>query len=158
MIGVGRPTLAVSPKNGTKSDLRRSEIKKIPGGHVCHVPHPQRAHFARFMRTLEPPFSKSQIRHCNIATVLQMPLAQVHSHTLQYTNFILSYSMSVYFQYLCCSIVEGTILVFYFFQITNEHSVPITLLPYVERMCPSTIVMTIFKASMRIHTHNILID
>ena len=31
-LAVGCPTLAVSPQNGTKSDLRRSEIKKFPGG------------------------------------------------------------------------------------------------------------------------------
>ena len=29
----------LSPQNATKSDLRRSEIKNFPGGHVPHVPH-----------------------------------------------------------------------------------------------------------------------
>ena len=35
------PTLAVSPQNSTKSDLRRSEIKNFPGGggHVPQVSH-----------------------------------------------------------------------------------------------------------------------
>ena len=68
-LAVGRPTLPVSPQNGTKSDLRRSEINTFPVGTCPHVPHPPSARaFARFMRsvtcTLEPPFSKSSIRHC----------------------------------------------------------------------------------------------
>ena len=40
MLAVGRPTLAVSLQNGTKSDLRRSGSKNFPGGACPHVPHP----------------------------------------------------------------------------------------------------------------------
>ena len=40
-LAVGRPTPAVSPQNGTKSDLRWSEIKKFSCGDMSpHVPHP----------------------------------------------------------------------------------------------------------------------
>ena len=64
MLVVGRPTLAVSPQNGTKSDLRRSGIKNVSGGTCPYVPHPlARALRALFaisnVSTLEPPFSKS---------------------------------------------------------------------------------------------------
>ena len=48
-LAVGRPTLAVSPQNGTKSDLRRSEIENLRGG-TCfpRATHPS-TRFARFM-------------------------------------------------------------------------------------------------------------
>ena len=56
-LAVGRPTLAVSPQNGTKSDLRRSEIKNFPAGRAtptsarasCALCHQSRAHW-------NPPF------------------------------------------------------------------------------------------------------
>ena len=31
ILAVGRPTLAISPQNSTRNDLRRSEIKNFPG-------------------------------------------------------------------------------------------------------------------------------
>ena len=39
-LAVGCPTLAVSPQNGTSSDLKRSDIKNFLGEHLPHVPHP----------------------------------------------------------------------------------------------------------------------
>ena len=60
----GRPTLAVSPQNGTKSELRRSQKvwnqKIFLGGHVPQVSHTPSARFMRSVTcTLEPHFSKS---------------------------------------------------------------------------------------------------
>ena len=46
-LAVGRPTLAVSSQNSTKSDFRRSEIKNVPGGHISHVPHSPSARASR---------------------------------------------------------------------------------------------------------------
>ena len=60
-LAVGRPTLAVLPQNGTKSDLRWSEIKNFPVGTCppratptsarasCALCHQSRAHW-------NPPF------------------------------------------------------------------------------------------------------
>ena len=73
-MAVGRPTLAVSPPNGTKSDLRRSEFKDFPGGHVLHVPHP----LARVLRALYAishvhtgtPLFDPPLRVCHTAAIL----------------------------------------------------------------------------------------
>ena len=77
-LAVGRPTLAVSPHNGTKSDLRMSEIKKFSWG-TC----PPRATSpnARASRALchqscahwNPPFQNP--RSATVVMV-QVPVAQ----------------------------------------------------------------------------------
>ena len=74
-MAVGRPTLAVSPQNGTKSDLRRSQIKNFPGGYVptCHTPlafalralyaigHMHAAADLGFFKILDPPLLLSSL-------------------------------------------------------------------------------------------------
>ena len=68
MLTVGHPTLAVSPMNGTKSDLRRPGIKNFPGGTCLHVPHP----LARALRAL---YAISHVSHWNpLFKVLDPPL------------------------------------------------------------------------------------
>ena len=63
-------TLAVSPQNSTKSDLRRSEIKNFPGG-TCSPPATPPS--VRALRTLcdqsrahwNPPFQNSRSATAN---------------------------------------------------------------------------------------------
>lgn len=79
---------------------------------------------------------------------MEMLLAQVHSHTLNYLNVILmlfKVCFNTFIWAICCSIVEG-ITLYYFYMYTVSLCC--------KRMCPSTIVFQ----SIHLESHSLYID
>ena len=86
-----RPTFAISPQNGTRNDLRKSEIKNFPGGDE-HVPgHPlagtlHALHYALFKYSSQVSTGTSLFKFLNLTTAM-VQLRQGRRHQFGWSGF-----------------------------------------------------------------------